>query len=123
MTNIHEIPGALVLKSGVCATGIRPETLLIIQAAIPLFAIEGVACIVTSINDGAHSRKSLHNAGAAVDFRTRHLDHEAQVRVAIRLGGALQNDFDVILEGFDKNGIPNGTTEHIHAEWQPESRT
>ncbi len=70
--------------------------------------------VVTSINDGKHSRTSLHHIGHAVDLRTKSLPSAVAKRwfvaeVRRRVGV----EFDVILEGL-------GTTnEHCHLEYQP----
>ena len=71
--------------------------------------------VVTSCNDGAHSRTSLHYRGSAVDLRTKSLPTNTGKRWFVselrrRLGST---DFDVILEHL------GGVQEHCHLEYQP----
>jgi len=99
------------IKSGVCITGIRPEMLLGLMIAESVFREAGVDLVITSIVDGKHSHTSLHYAGAAVDFRTKHMKAgQADIIVGL-LKDALPDDFDIINEG-----------DHIHMEWQPRRR-
>jgi len=96
------------LKPGVRVFGIRPEIILALVIAEPIFVAEGVDLVVTSVIDGRHSRGSLHYAGAAVDIRTHNLSKKVVSRVHIRLREALGEDYDVVLE-----------IDHLHLEFQP----
>ena len=88
--------------------GIRPEIVLALTVAEPIFNEQDVELVVTSAIDGKHSRGSLHYAGAAVDLRTRHLSLEATKKVRDTLARALGQDYDVVRE-----------KDHIHLEFQP----
>lgn len=97
-----------MIKAGVNITGIRPEILLAIIIARPIFEEYGVPFVITSALEGRHSRTSLHYAGQAVDFRISDLLPEARKEVTERIAVALGVQFDVVLE-----------KTHIHVEFQP----
>ena len=99
------------LKEGVSVTGVRPELLLALQIADGVYAAFGHELVVTSLNDGKHSRTSLHYAGAAADLRTRDLQPGIVPKLVDSMRAALGVDFDVVLE-----------RDHIHLEWQPRRR-
>lgn len=96
------------LKPGVRAQGIRPELLLALLAAQPLYAAAGAPLVVTSIIDGTHRRGSLHYAGQALDLRARDFAPSERRRIRDGLAEALGDDFDVVLE-----------VDHLHVECQP----
>ena len=96
------------IKSGVRVLGIRPEMILALMVAEPLFTKGGVELVITSVVDGSHSMGSLHYAGAAVDLRIRHLPLGGAERIYGDLISALGSDYDVVLE-----------KSHIHLEFQP----
>lgn len=98
----------LILKKGVDLTGLKPEMLVGLQVVASVFAEIGADCVVTSALDGKHSRASLHYAGQALDFRTRHLGPNVAKGVAQGCKKALGDQFDVVLE-----------KTHIHVEFQP----
>ncbi len=103
MTELH-------LKDGVRLHGLRPEMLVGLQVVHSIFDKHGKTCVVTSANDSAHSRGSLHYQGWALDFRTRHLsDQSEKDRLAASVKKALGGDFDVVLE-----------STHLHVEWDPD---
>ena len=91
---------------------LQPQILIALQVAERVFNSFGKDCIITSANDGKHSQRSLHYAGAAIDLRTRHLASQEQAKdIASAIQGALNQDFDVVLE-----------STHIHIEYQPKRR-
>lgn len=96
------------IKSGVRVFGIRPEMVLALGIAEPLFIKAGVEMVVTAVIDGKHSRGSLHYAGAAADLRIRHLPLGGAENIYGDLISALGSDYDVVLE-----------KSHIHIEFQP----
>ena len=98
------------LKPGVRVLGIRPELVLVLVAAEPLFSKKGVDLVLTSVIDGKHSRGSLHYAGAAVDLRSRELTSEEKEEIKVQLALALGADYDVVLE-----------RNHFHIEFQPKA--
>lgn len=70
--------------------------------------------VVTSINDGKHSRTSLHHVGHACDLRTKTLPTvKAKRWFAAEVRRRLGSDFDVFLEDLGK---PN---EHLHLQYRP----
>ena len=66
---------------------------------------------VTSANDHSHSETSLHYAGQALDYRTRHIPFDgtaSKIGIAGLINTALPDDFDCVVE-----------SDHLHHEWQP----
>lgn len=68
-----------------------------------------VSPVITSGMEGKHSSGSLHYAGLAFDFRTRHVKPDSRFELAARLQAELGEEFDVVLEA-----------DHIHIEWDPD---
>lgn len=73
-----------------------------------VYAYHGVDCVITSCNDGQHSRQSWHYRGRALDFRTRTLDRDGQHDLFETVTNNLGPDYDVILE-----------PTHLHVEYDP----
>lgn len=96
------------LKAGVSIAALRPQMLVVLQVADAVYAKHGVDCVVTSGDEGTHSRGSRHYSGDAVDLRTRTLGAGDRSQVRFELAEALGDAFDVVLEGT-----------HIHVEYQP----
>ena len=69
-------------------------------------ATVGRPAIITSVEDGLHSKNSLHYEGRAIDLRTRDLSAEQIAAYAAELREALGMGWDVIVE-----------KTHIHIEW------
>ncbi len=114
------------LKTGVRVTAMSPQIGLAIQVAegawedtwlrdsTPITDDSFTALVVTSINDGIHSRTSLHRIGHACDIRTKTLPSATAKRwFAAEVRRRQGVDFDVVLEGL---GTDN---EHLHIEYQP----
>lgn len=99
------------LKTGVNLTGLRPEVLVALVAALEVYRARDADLVVTSALDGKHSHGSLHYAGLALDLRTRHLETGQAREIAGRLRAVLGAQFDVLLEA-----------DHIHVEFQPKER-
>ena len=96
----------------VSLSNLQPQMIIALQVAEGVFSQYEKDCIITSANDGKHSQRSLHYAGAAIDLRTRHLASQEQAKdIASAIQGALNQDFDVVLE-----------STHIHIEYQPKRR-
>ena len=120
----------LELKPGVRVTAMSPQIALAIQVAVGAWQDYWLKhqeqhfwdgkygpLVVTSINDGTHSRTSLHHVGHACDIRTKTLPSATAKRwFAAEVRRRLGVDYDVILE---KLGQPQ---EHVHIEMQPKSR-
>lgn len=69
--------------------------------------------VITSINDGTHSRTSNHNKGMAVDFRGSiawGFTRESLERIVEEARKRLGRHFDIILE-----------PDHIHLEYDPKT--
>lgn len=97
------------LKRGVKLRGMRPEMVLAIMVAEGVYAELGYPLLtITSGGEGRHSRGSLHYAGLAVDFRTRHMERGDRRAAADMLRENLGAEFDVVLEA-----------SHLHCEFQP----
>ena len=98
------------LKSGVKATGLRPELLLAINVADEVYNNHGWELTITSLLDGAHSLTSLHYTGCAADLRTTaaNIPKSTIDAIAADIRKALTVDYDVIVE-----------PDHIHLEFQP----
>ena len=97
-----------MIKTGVKASGLKPEILLAIQEAREVYHVLGATLVITSLLDGKHSTNSLHYEGLAVDLRTRHLDESVKPIVAARIKKALGPEYDVVLE-----------RTHLHIEFDP----
>lgn len=103
----------MILKTGVNPFGIQPPLLLALIVADKIWNDLGRELFVTSLNDGEHSRTSLHYAGCAADLRTNYFDHNQKTLAANRLKNYLGNnlDYDIVVE-----------SDHIHIEYQPKYR-
>jgi len=77
--------------------GLHPEILLAIPVAHEILREWGADLTVTTGTDGTHMANSLHYAGYALDFRTRHLTSEQKEAFRRRLGEALGRHYDVVL--------------------------
>ncbi len=98
------------LKPGVDIEGIQPETLVGMIAAYDVCRKLNVPCVITSVLDGKHSKKSLHYTGFAFDLRSRDMDAPRIATEMLKM--ALPNDFDIVRE-----------KTHIHVEFQPKPRS
>ena len=98
----------MILKEGVRACNIKPELMLALIIADRVYDKYGEELVVTSLNDGNHSRKSLHYSGQAADLRTRYFRSDEVALVAEDIRSRLGSDYDVVVE-----------SDHIHLEYQP----
>lgn len=98
------------LKPGVKIQGTRPEILFAIFVAEGIYKEKKEEVVVTSLNDGVHSKGSLHYAGLAADLRTSFFTIQDQQIVTTKLIAALGDGYDVVLED-----------DHIHIEFQPKT--
>ncbi len=99
------------LKSGVSLKGLKPEMHVGLNIVNSVYQEMGYHTIVTSCNDGKHSRGSLHYVGLAIDFRTRHMkDQTEKKHLRDRAAKALGKEFDTVLE-----------VDHLHVEYQPKT--
>ncbi len=96
------------IKAGVKIDALQPQIVLAISVADSFLRGINRDCWLTSVNEGAHVRTSMHHLGMAVDFRRRHLTSIEAETFAGHLRSALGPQFDVIL-----------TDTHVHVEYQP----
>lgn len=101
----------MILKEGVRIIGIRPEVLFALNVCDAIYSKYGEELVITSVNDGRHSKSSLHYAGLAVDLRTRYFDAEEVPTIAEDIRSRLGIDYDVVVE-----------KDHIHLEFNPKYR-
>lgn len=73
-----------------------------------VFRDHGYEAVVTSANDGVHSRQTLHDDGRAIDIRSRHIPSEDQQLILSQLQSTLGDEWDVVLE-----------SDHFHLEYDP----
>jgi len=98
------------IKNGVDVKGLKPETVLAILIAEPIYNKYHSDLVITSVRDGTHRADSRHFRGDAVDFRIKDLDPMDVSEVTVSLSRALGAQFDVVRE-----------SDHIHVEFDPES--
>ncbi len=102
----------MILKdSTVKIHGIRPELVFALHVADQVYSSFDQELVITSLNDGVHSKTSLHYCGSAADLRIYYFPIPVQKQVVEILLGKLGADFDVVLEN-----------DHIHLEYQPKRR-
>lgn len=103
---------AILYKNSVKFPSVLSPIWLAVQVAEEVYAnMEGQDLVVTSWQDGTHSRASLHWVGHAVDIRTKAagISVERAQDLASEIARRLPpTEFDVVVE-----------SDHIHMEWQP----
>lgn len=114
------------IKKDVDAFGLTGPALLGYMVIAEAFRSKGVPCVITSIIDGKHSEKSLHNAGNAIDFRSWVFGVEEEKDLFAFYVNELFDDnpdFEFYYEPklIDENG--NVTRhEHFHFEYQRKTK-
>ena len=97
------------LEKNVRLSDLTPQILIGVMIAWAIYAALGAnEFVLTSVNDGTHSPKSLHRFGYAVDIRIWVLTGAKRVMAQRKIADALGKDFDVILE-----------KDHMHIEYDP----
>lgn len=100
------------IKPGVRTLGFEIQVVLVLLAAMPIWAgLGALELVLTGGVEGEHMRGSVHYRGGAWDLRVR--DEQQGWRIdpdmaASRLAAALGDDFDVVAH-----------ETHVHVEWQP----
>ena len=82
------------------------KSLPIIEKACKEIEGENYDMTITSGNDGAHKKGSLHYINRAIDIRSK--DMKSPIEVVLRIKQRLGRNFDVIYE-----------FNHIHIEYDP----
>ena len=96
------------LKAGVSLVGLKAPMVIADSIVTDVYSRYGYDTIITSGTEGLHGPQSLHYVGYALDYRTRHLEKDADSMIADAIRLALTKEFDVILHDT-----------HIHVEFQP----
>ena len=101
----------VTLKADVRVQGIRPEMVLAAMVIASVFEKAGFEAVITSGIEGRHMAGSFHYAGAAMDFRTNHIEKkEVLDGIVAKVKASLGPDFDAVLE-----------VDHLHVEFQPKA--
>ena len=100
------------LKYGIRLADLSPQIVLAAMVVQECYRERGGVATITSANDSAHSEKSLHYKGCALDFRTRDFTGDKHALVSL-IRASLGENFDVVLED------PDGENQHIHVEYDP----
>ena len=97
-------------KRGAKFERLRVETWFLLGFVDAVFrAVTGKPAVVTSARDSHEHKRSLHNSGEGIDFRTRHVTKQQARAVYTFLRKWLDPlGFDTVLE-----------PDHIHVEWDP----
>ena len=96
------------MKQDVNPIGIRPELLLAMMIADTVYTEAGYELVITSINDGTHSKTSRHYQGMAFDCRIRHIP-----------GPIVQQIFDALKLNLGSNYFVLLESNHIHISYKP----
>jgi len=92
---------------------LKPQLLLGLVIVDQVMRKYGQEAFITSINDGRHSKTSLHYDGGAVDIRSKWFNHPKVIlKLCVEAFGECP-DFDMILE------YAGEEDEHFHLEYQP----
>lgn len=97
-----------IKDNSVRVRGMGVEIAVALMIADQVYSKHGFDCVLTSADDGSHSRTSLHYSGNAIDLR-RYYENFGVVVEEIKK--CLNKDYDVVLEG-----------NHLHIEYQPKRR-
>ena len=97
------------IKHGVGVIGLKPEALLGIMIAANVYEANGYEFVLTSCEEGKHSKNSRHYLGMAFDCRTRDMPVAAIPKMLEKLKEALGSHYLVL---FEKN--------HFHISYKPQ---
>lgn len=103
----------LRIKKSAFPGGLKPEMVLAAIVVEGVFNEIGRECWITSANDSKHKDASLHYAGMALDFRTKHVPRQQVPALIQAIKDALPDCYEVILESFGQDN------EHAHLEFDP----
>ena len=106
----------LTLKAGVKPIGVQHSLLIAIETIHRTYLHYGYPCVITSLFEGKHSARSLHNRDGicrAADFRTFHLP--------ATLRRVILEDFTAALRRLSPRyqAIFEPSPEHFHVEYDP----
>jgi len=90
---------------------LKPQLVLALIIVDQVMKECGQEAVITSINDGTHSRTSLHHDGGGVDMRSWFFSTPETVLALCKLALGNNPDIDIILE-----------SDHFHMEYQPKQK-
>ena len=98
------------IKQGVELGLVQPQAVIALIIANQIWQQLGQDLVWTSGNEQTDTRVpgSLHNAGQAIDLRTRYFSASDKIQASTQLKNSLGNSFDVVV--YDT---------HIHIEYDP----
>ena len=95
---------------------LKPQLILALMIIDQVMKQFGQEAMITSLNDGRHSKTSLHYDGGGCDLRAKWFDNPQAVLETCEQALGNNPDFDIILEG------AGTTNEHFHLEYQPKRK-
>lgn len=116
--SLGKLPGGIRAKNkGVNLRNLDPRLQNAMDTIVDTYRafdpqFNGKDVVITSGNDGRHSRGSLHYSNKAIDLRSNILSNKDQHALADRLQRALGSNYEVISETY-RNHPAN---DHIHIE-------
>lgn len=95
---------------------LKPQLVLALIIVDQIMNQFGKEAMITSINDGRHSKTSLHYDGGGADIRSKWFDDPLPVLETCQQALGHCPDIDMIHEGAGTNN------EHFHLEYQPKRK-
>ncbi len=95
-------------KAGVSIRKLQPQMVLAMHELEYLYQDLNEDLVITSGDDGKHSRNSWHYHGLAIDIRTRNLKAMTPEGMANAIREVLPEGYEVMVE-----------STHIHLEYDP----
>ena len=89
----------------------KPPTVMAAIIVDQVYLSNGSELILTTGDEGTHTRSSKHYIGHAFDGRTRHLEPDLVSVIVMQCKERLGRDYDVVLE-----------PTHLHVEFDPKEK-